>query len=87
MWNNSRDLWGYMALATWDEQLADIIRNRWKIGQDFTLEDIYGYESHFANLHPENRNVKEKLRQTLQHLRDHDIIEFVDDTGTYRRLM
>lgn len=74
-------------LGTWDEELAEVIRKRWRIGQSFKLEDIYGYEGYFMKLHPNNHNIKQKLRQILQRLRNRDIIEFVDDSGTYRRLL
>jgi hypothetical protein len=75
------------ALMTWDEELAQVIRKRWRIGGSFSLEDIYKYEEYFSGLHPRNHNIQQKLRQILQHLRDRDIIEFVDDSGTYRRLL
>ena len=35
---------------------------------------------------PENQHVREKIRQTLQQLRDAGLIEFLDDRGTYRRI-
>jgi type II restriction enzyme len=74
-------------LAPWDEELADIIMKKWRVGQTFNLQDIYAYEEYFAKLHPTNHNIKQKLRQVLQHLRDQDIVEFVDDSGTYRRVL
>lgn len=52
----------------------------------FTLEDVYRFEKHLSELHPKNNNVKAKIRQQLQLLRDGGIIEFVDDNGTYKKL-
>ncbi len=49
----------------------------------FALKDVYDFEHRLAELHPKNRNVKPKIRQQLQVLRDHAIIEFLDH-GLYR---
>ena len=58
----------------------------WRIGQAFTLEDVYQFDGHFAHLYPENAHRLDKLRQTLQHLRNEGLVEFLDDHGRYRRL-
>ncbi len=73
--------------GTWMDELWNIVCGRWSIGERFTLTDIMAYENHFARLYPSNRFVAAKLRQTLQYLRDEERIEFVDDLGTYKRLM
>jgi len=36
----------------------------------FTNADVYAHEREFAKLHPDNRHIKEKIRQQLQVLRD-----------------
>jgi type II restriction enzyme len=72
--------------VTWDDELERVVADTWKVGESFTLDDVYSFEPHFAGLYPRNDHVKDKLRQTLQHLRDHHLVEFVDDRGTYRRL-
>jgi len=71
--------------VTWNSELQRIVLREWKIGQVFTLNDIYKFDSYFAKLYPWNRHRLDKLRQTLQNLRDLGIIEFVDE-GRYRRL-
>jgi hypothetical protein len=71
---------------TWDDELERVISRTWKIGEAFSLDDVYRLERHFAELYPRNDHVRDKLRQCLQHLRDRDIIEFVDDQGAYRRI-
>ena len=51
----------------------------------FSLKDIYVFEDALKNIHPQNNNVKEKIRQQLQLLRDREIIEFIDNRGHYRK--
>jgi type II restriction enzyme len=51
--------------------------------QDFSLDDVYAFEGHLQAKHPENHNVKAKIRQQLQFLRDRDVIEFLG-RGRYR---
>ena len=52
----------------------------------FSLKDIYVFEDALKNMHPQNNNVKEKIRQQLQLLRDREIIEFIDNRGHYRKI-
>jgi len=70
---------------TWDSELRDLIQQTWKSGQTFSLADVYRFENHFQRLYPSNAHIQDKLRQTMQHLRDDGFVEFVDDVGTYRR--
>ncbi len=50
----------------------------------FTLQEFYfRFVEELSSLHPENRNVKAKIRQQLQVLRDGDFLEFVG-RGRYR---
>lgn len=51
--------------------------------KEFTLDDIYAFEKNLSNLHPENRHVKDKIRQQLQVLRDKNYLDFVS-RGYYR---
>lgn len=37
---------------------------------EFTNADIYAYERELAALHPDNRHIRDKIRQQLQVLRD-----------------
>jgi type II restriction enzyme len=62
----------------------DVLTMARDIGQsEFTLAQIYQYEHVLASLHPQNRNIKAKIRQQLQALRELKILEFVD-RGRYR---
>ena len=51
----------------------------------FKLEQVYAYNKHLQELHPENRNIEAKIRQQLQELRDLGLIEFLGG-GVYRKL-
>ncbi|MBI2887901.1 MAG: restriction endonuclease [Chloroflexi bacterium] len=49
----------------------------------FTLDEVYEFESVLARKHPDNRHVRDKIRQQLQVLRDKGYLEFVS-RGNYR---
>lgn len=70
---------------TWRSELTRLVQQNWKAGQTFTLANIYPFETHFQRLYPSNAHIPDKLRQTMQKLRDEGLVEFVDDMGTYRR--
>ena len=42
----------------------------------FALDDIYKYENRLRKAYPNNRHVKEKIRQQLQIMRDQGFLEF-----------
>ena len=44
--------------------------------KEFNLDEIYAFESDLKVLHPENNNIKAKIRQQLQFLRDKNYLEF-----------
>lgn len=57
--------------------LLDIMRCVERIGKsDFTLDEVYVFESELATMHPENKHIKDKIRQQLQILRDKGYLEF-----------
>ncbi len=51
--------------------------------KEFKLSEIYKFEDNLRILHPENKNIKAKIRQQLQFLRDKNFIEFIGK-GLYR---
>ena len=51
---------------------------------EFTLDEVYAQEARLAALYPGNRNVRPKIRQQLQVLRDRGWLGF-DGRGRYRR--
>jgi len=50
---------------------------------EFQLDDVYAFESKLSQLYPNNRHVKQKIRQQLQVLRDRGYLDFVS-RGFYR---
>jgi type II restriction enzyme len=64
--------------------LADVLARVRKLEKEtFSLVDVYAFESELARLHPKNKHIKPKIRQQLQVLRDHGIVEFLGK-GVYR---
>ena len=51
--------------------------------QEFNLNDMYAFEAQLSQLYPNNRHVKQKIRQQLQVLRDRGYLDFVS-RGYYR---
>ena len=45
--------------------------------EEFVLNDLYALEGELARLHPLNRNIRPKIRQQLQVLRDVGLVEFL----------
>jgi len=64
--------------------LIEVMRCVEAIGKpEFQIEDVYAFEERLARLYPENNNVKPKIRQQLQFLRDRGYLDFVS-RGYYR---
>lgn len=70
----------------WNEEVKKFIQKNWLPGDQFTIEDLYKNEEFFQKKFPMNNHVKDKLRQIMQHLRDAEIIEFINNKGSYRLL-
>jgi len=51
--------------------------------KDFTLDEIYDFENILSKKHPENKHIKDKIRQQLQFLRDKGYLKFLD-RGKYK---
>ncbi|HOZ36757.1 MAG TPA: DpnI domain-containing protein [bacterium] len=45
--------------------------------KDFSLNDIYAFENELSRKYPDNRHIKDKIRQQLQILRDKGYLAFV----------
>lgn len=52
---------------------------------NFSLSDIYKFEDTLQQQYPENKYIRDKIRQQLQELRDLGLIEFFGQ-GQYRKL-
>lgn len=65
--------------------LMDIMVCVEKLGQkEFSLDEVYAFENELSRKHPENRHIKDKIRQQLQLLRDKGYLKFIK-RGHYRR--
>lgn len=51
---------------------------------DFTLDEVYQFETTLSQKRPNNNNIRAKIRQQLQLLRDKGFLEF-KGKGTYRK--
>lgn len=51
--------------------------------KDFSLDEVYAFENELSKKHPDNRHIKDKIRQQLQVLRDKGYLEF-SSRGNYR---
>lgn len=51
----------------------------------FTLTDMYAFEDFLSSRHPNNKHIRDKIRQQLQVLRDKGYIDFVS-RGCYRKV-
>ncbi len=65
----------------WTLDVLDIIRQLGKT--HFSLQEVYACETELQRQHPQNRNIRPKIRQQLQVLRDMEIVDFVAP-GQYR---
>lgn len=52
----------------------------------FSLDEMYAFESKLQAKHPLNSNIKPKIRQQLQFLRDRGFIEFLG-SGKYKKIV
>lgn len=68
-------------LKGWNYIVYTIIKNHFNKGE-FKLKELYEFEPHFQVVYPENAHIKDKLRQTLQNLRDKGLLTFVSK-GVY----
>ena len=72
---------GNVALRGW---ILDVMNCIDKLNKkDFTLDEIYDFENILSKKHPENKHIKDKIRQQLQFLRDKGYLKFLD-RGKYK---
>jgi type II restriction enzyme len=62
-------------LRGWTLDVLGVARSLEK--KSFSLDEMYARDAEPGALHPANRNIRPKIRQQLQRLRDLGIIEFV----------
>ncbi|MGE0830486.1 MAG: DpnI domain-containing protein [Hyphomonadaceae bacterium] len=65
--------------------LIEVMRCVEALGKrQFELAEVYAFEERLKGLYPDNRHIREKMRQQLQRLRDAGFVEFLGN-GRYRR--
>jgi type II restriction enzyme len=65
----------------WTLDVLNVIRKLKKA--HFTLQEVYAHAPELSHLHPDNKHVRDKVRQQLQVLRDKGFLEF-SGRGHYR---
>ncbi len=64
--------------------LLEVMKCVESIGKpEFQIDDVYAFENRLAQIYPGNQNVRPKIRQQLQFLRDRGYLDFVS-RGYYR---
>ncbi len=64
--------------------LLDIMVCVEKLGhKEFSLGEVYAFENELSRKHPDNKHIKDKIRQQLQVLRDKGYLQFTS-RGSYR---
>ena len=53
--------------------------------KEFNPDEVYAFEKDLRTLHPDNRHIKDKIRQQLQLLRDKGYVAFIGK-GRYKLL-
>jgi type II restriction enzyme len=69
------------AVRGWTLDVFKIIET---LPMEFSLVDVYAHEQSLTRVHPGNRNIRPKIRQQLQVLRDMGMIRFIGG-GRYLR--
>lgn len=67
---------------TWVFEILNIISS---LNDEFELRDVYAYKEELSRVYPQNHHIEDKIRQTLQILRDKGIITF-EGRGKYKRV-
>ncbi len=65
----------------WTVEVLALLRRLGK--SSFSLQDVYAFEGELRAAYPRNQNIRPKIRQQLQVLRDLGLIEFTG-SGTYK---
>ena len=60
----------------WTLDVLNIVRRF--SGQEFATADVYSFERELEALHPDNRHIRDKIRQQLQVLRDASLLLHLD---------
>ena len=76
-----------MAWTSWTDDLVAVLRTQQlSVGDVFTLNSVYASEDILKRMRPNNTEIKAKIRQQLQVLKHHGVVEFVNNNGVYKLL-
>lgn len=64
---------------------SDILKIVEELPIKFSLNEVYEYEKYLKEIHLSNKNIKPKIRQQLQILRDNRVIKFLSN-GNYLKI-
>lgn len=73
---------GSLEQRGWTSDIIAIVEG---FQRTFTLEDLYSFSPSLAEKHPNNKHIKDKIRQQLQILRDRGYLEF-KGSGKYEKI-
>ena len=70
-----------------NKDLVGWLKNIYKLipNDEFTTQQVYKYESELAKLYPNNKNIRPKIRQQLQVLRDMGVIKHLGRSRWIKR--
>lgn len=66
--------------------LFDVLSCVNSLPEFFSLEQVYSFENLLQTKHPSNNNIRPKIRQQLQFLRDKEFLKFLGN-GKYRKIL
>jgi hypothetical protein len=69
-------------LKGWNYIVYMLIKNHFE-NREFSLNEIYAFVPYFKTAYPQNNHIEDKIRQTLQNLRDKELVSF-KEKGKYR---
>ena len=79
-----------MSAGSWTKWTDDVLQSLRLMGIEsgskFDLEIAYSAEYILQRIHPKNNNVKAKIRQQLQILKENGYVRFIDNLGSYEML-
>ena len=76
-----------LAWTSWTDDFVTALRTQGlSVGDVFSLRSVYELEDVLKRMRPNNTKVRAKIRQQLQVLKHHNIVEFVNNNGVYRLL-
>lgn len=68
---------------SWTLSVLNIVK---QLPRDFNTGDVYRHEKRLQKAHPQNHNVRAKIRQQLQVLRDKGFLRQGKVRGTWSRI-